>query len=30
MSMFAHHHYGHGGGMTDWMTHVAIQLPSTG
>jgi hypothetical protein len=22
--MFAHHHYGYGGGMTDWMAHVAI------
>jgi inner membrane protein involved in colicin E2 resistance len=22
--MFAPHHYGYGGGMTDWMAHVAI------
>jgi Flp pilus assembly protein TadB len=22
--MFAHHHYGYGGGMTDWMAHVAL------
>lgn len=24
LSMFAYHHYGYGGGMTDWMAHVAI------
>jgi inner membrane protein involved in colicin E2 resistance len=24
LSMFAHHHSGYGGGMTDWMAHVAI------
>jgi hypothetical protein len=24
LSMFAPHHYGYGGGMTDWMAHVAI------
>jgi O-antigen/teichoic acid export membrane protein len=22
--MFVHHHYGYGGGMTDWMEHIAI------
>jgi Flp pilus assembly protein TadB len=22
--MFAHHHYGYGAGMTDWMAHMAI------
>jgi hypothetical protein len=24
MSMFAHHHYGYGGGVADWTAHVAI------
>jgi hypothetical protein len=22
--MFSHHHYGYGGGMTDWMARAAI------
>jgi hypothetical protein len=24
LSIFAHHHYGYGGGMTDWIAHIAI------